>query len=202
MSFRVAIDIGGTFTDVVVRDPAGRLLIGKAPTDPDEMYAGVASALEVVATELGVAGERLLRETDVVLLSTTRATNAILEGTTARTALLVTEGFPDILVLREGGKADAFDFETPFPEPYVPRRRTFEIRERIDSEGEVVVPLDVPQAHDVLGRLAGQHIEAIAVCLLWSVANPRHEQLLGELIEQRLPGVPYTLSHRLNPIAR
>src|SRR6202035_5087332 len=103
---------------------------------------------------------------------TTRATNAILTGGTARTAFLTTEGHPDTLVLREGGKLNPFDFRHPYPAPYIPRRLTFEIRERIDSEGQVVVPLDRRQASQVLEALRKRGVEAVAVCFLWSPVNP------------------------------
>src|SRR5262249_44439534 len=90
----------------------------------------------------------------------------------------------------------------PYPEPYVPRRLTFEIPERIDAEGEVLVPLDETAARAVLRALPERRIEAVAVCFLWSIANPVHEEAMGRLLEGMLPGLPYTLSHRLNPIVR
>ena len=136
------------------------------------------------------------------MYGTTRATNAILEGRTARTGVLVTEGFPDILVRREGGKLNPFDFDEPYPAPYVPRRMTVEIRERIDAQGDVVVPLDEDRAREGLRRLARLGVEAVGVCLLWSIRNGDHEDRLRELIAEELPGVPVTLSHRLNPTMR
>ena len=105
-------------------------------------------------------------------------------------------------MLREGGKANPFDFAQPYPAPYVPRRLTFEIRERVASDGSVVEVLDEAAAREVLRDLARHDVEAIAVCLLWSIANPTHERLLGALIESELPGTPYTLSHGLNPVIR
>ncbi|MEA2626591.1 MAG: N-methylhydantoinase, partial [Candidatus Binatota bacterium] len=154
------------------------------------------------AAELGRTSSELLRGTDVVVYGTTRATNAIVTGRVAKTALLVTEGFRDVLVLKEGGKAAAHDFGRPYPPPYVPRRRTFEIGERVDAEGGVVRALDESRARAILGDLRARAYEAVAVCLLWSIANPAHELRLGALIEEVLPGIPYTLSHRLNPILR
>ncbi|HET6448537.1 MAG TPA: hydantoinase/oxoprolinase family protein [Conexibacter sp.] len=202
MSYRISIDVGGTFTDVVVLDEQGRLNLGKALTTPTRAFDGMSAALEVPAAELGLDVRALLEQTELFVYGTTRATNAILEGTTARTGLLATEGFTDVLVLREGGKFNAFDFSTPFPEPYVPRRLTFPIRERVDAEGGVELALDEAQALDAVRMLARANVEAVAVCLLWSIANPAHELRVGELIEQELPGVPYTLSHQLNPIIR
>ena len=144
----------------------------------------------------------LLAQTDVLIYATTRSTNAIITGTTARTALITTEGFPDTLVFREGGKLRPFDFRQPYPEPYIPKRLTFEMPERISSEGEVVRELTEADAVAVLREVAAAGVEAIAVSLLWSIANPAHEELIGSLIERELPGVPYTLSARLNPIIR
>jgi N-methylhydantoinase A len=201
VAYKITIDTGGTFTDVVVGNADGVLTIGKSPTQ-ERAFLGVRGGLEVAAIQLGLSVEQLLAETSVLIYSTTRSTNAILEGRTARTALLVTEGFPDILVLREGGKLDAFDIGVPYPDPYIPRHLTFEVAERIDSEGGVVRSLDEPRLRETLASLGRQRIEAIAVCLLWSVANGVHERRVGELIAEMLPDVPFTLSHELNPIVR
>lgn len=200
--WRIGVDTGGTFTDVVVADAAGRFTIGKALTTPDRVSVGLRAALDAAACEIGRPAEDLLRETDVIVYGTTYATNAIVTGSVAKTALLVTDGFRDVLVVKEGGKAGAHDFSRPYPRPYIPRRRTYEIAERVDAEGAVVRPLDEQQARAVLEAVRGSGIEALAICLLWSVANPAHELRLGALVEKILPGVPYTLSHRLNPIVR
>ncbi|HKR98877.1 MAG TPA: hydantoinase/oxoprolinase family protein [Candidatus Dormibacteraeota bacterium] len=199
---KVTCDVGGTFTDVVVSDDVGRMHIGKRLTTPHDLIEGLLSALDPAAAGFGLTVREVLERTDLFVYSTTQATNAILEGRTARTALLCTEGFPDVLVRREGGSMHPYDFRRPYPESYVPRRLIFEIRERIGADGEVVIPLDVEQAREVLRGLAGGKVEAIAVALLWSVANGEHERALGDLIADELPGVPFTLSHQLNPIMR
>jgi N-methylhydantoinase A len=199
--YRITVDTGGTFTDVVVADEEGRLFVGKSPTH-ERAFEGVRGALEVVAEQLDVTLADLLADTSVFIYSTTRSTNAILEGRIAKTAMLLTEGFPDTLVLREGGKLHGFDLTVPFPEPYIPRRRTWEIPERIDSEGDVIKALDEAATRKVLESLRERGIEAVAVCLLWSNVNGSHEMRVGELIEELLPGIPYTLSHEINPIVR
>ncbi len=201
MSFRISVDTGGTFTDVVVCDDSGRLHVAKAPTDVDRAFESVRDALAQLTPELGLSVAELLGRTDVFTYGTTRATNAIVEGRTARTAFFTTEGFPDILLLREGGKPDPFR-QLPYPPPYVPRFLTFEIGERIDSEGDVFVPLDEDSALRAIAEARSLGAEAVAVCLLWSTVNPAHELRLEELLEEHWPGVPYTLSHRLNPILR
>jgi N-methylhydantoinase A len=201
-SARMTCDIGGTFTDVVVSDAGGRLTVAKALTQPGHLFGGLRSALERAAAQLEEPLGGLLGRTSLFIFSTTQATNAILEGTTAPTAFLCTEGFPDILVRREGGSLRPYDYTRPFPDPYVPRRLTFEIPERVDADGRVVVPLDEGGARAALSQARELDVRAVAVCLLWSTANPDHELALGGLIEQELPGVPYSLSHQINPIVR
>jgi N-methylhydantoinase A len=201
-SARITCDIGGTFTDVVVSDASGRMTIAKALTQPAHLFDGLRAALERAAVEIGEPLAALLARTSLFIFSTTQATNAILEGTTARTAFLCTEGFPDILVRREGGSLRPYDYSREFPAPYVARRLTLEISERIDADGEIVKQLDEPAAVAQLARARELGAQAISVCLLWSTANPAHELALGELIERELPGLPYSLSHQTNPIVR
>jgi N-methylhydantoinase A len=201
MSFRISVDTGGTFTDVVVVDESGALHLAKAPTDIERAFQSIEEALAQLAPELGLSVAELLGRTDVFTYGTTRATNAIVEGRTARTAFFTTEGFPDVLLLREGGKLEPFR-QLPYPPPFVPRHLTFELRERIDSEGDVFLPLD---EQSVLAAIEGARrleAEAVAVCLIWSIVNPAHELRVGELLEREWPGIPVTLSHELNPIIR
>jgi N-methylhydantoinase A len=202
MAYRISVDTGGTFTDVVIADEAGIRALGKAPTTPDRIFLGMRAAIENAAAELGLDLAQLFAQSTTLIYGTTRAVNAIVQGKTAKTALLTTAGFPDILVMREGGKTNPHDFTHDFPAPYVPRRYTFEITERISAEGEARTPLDEAQVVEVLGRLKRRGFEAVAVCFLWSVVNPAHEEAVGRLIERHLPGLPYTLSHRLIPIVR
>src|SRR3954447_21877868 len=201
MGFRISVDTGGTFTDVVVADDEGRLRIGKALTSAQRAFDGIFEGLAQLAPELGLSVDELLARTDVFTYGTTRSTNAIVEGKTARTAFFTTEGFPDVLLLREGGKLDPFK-QIPYQPPYVPRFLTWEIGERIDSEGDVFRPLDEASVERAIDEARGLGAEAVAVSLLWSIVNPAHELRIGELLEERWAGVPYTLSHRLNPVIR
>ncbi len=202
MSYRITVDVGGTFTDVVLTDEQGRVRVGKSPTTPARAFDGIRGGLEVIAAELGSEVGTVLAETELFVYSTTRATNAILERKTARTAFLTTAGFPDVLVMREGGKASAFDFETPFPDPYVPRRLTFEVPERIDSQGRVVTPLDEDAVGEIAARLRALEVEAVAVCLLWSIVNPAHERRVAAILAEELPDAAVTVSHELSPVLR
>jgi N-methylhydantoinase A len=199
--FRMAVDTGGTFTDLAL-EGAGALRSYKSPTTPDDPIRGVLDVVALAAADLGVAPDELLGRTELFIHGTTRAINAILTGHVARTAFLTTRGHPDILWFREGGRVHPFDFTREYPPPYVPRGLTFEVPERIGAAGEVVTPLDEPGTLAVIGRLRALAVEAVAVCLLWSIENPAHELRVGELLAEHLPGVPHTLSHRLNPSLR
>lgn len=202
MAYKIAVDTGGTFSDVVLTDDQGQLSLSKAPTTPQRIFEGISQALTYAAEERGLTLRDLLGESEVLIYATTRSTNAILTGNTAKTAFVTTKGFGDTLVLREGGKQRPFDFRHQYPEPYIPRGLTFEVDERIDSEGEVVQELDADEVRALLAELRDRDVEAVAVSLLWSVENSAHEELIGALIEEELPDVPYTLSHQLNPIIR
>jgi N-methylhydantoinase A len=199
--FRISVDTGGTFTDVVVADEHGVLHVAKALTDLERAFQSIEDALGQLAPGLGLTVPELLARTDAFTYGTTRATNAIVEGRTARTAFFTTEGFPDVLLLREGGKLEPFR-QLQYPPPYVPRYLTFEIRERIDSEGDVFVELDEASVLAAIAEAKRLRAEAVAVSLIWSIVNPAHELRVGELLEREWPEVPFTLSHRLNPIIR
>lgn len=202
MRFRIAVDTGGTFTDVVASDERGRLLFDKALTTPDRVSEGILEAVTHVGAKLGERTEDLLKQTELFIYGTTQATNAILTNSTAKTALLTTEGFPDILALREGGKQDPFDFTKAFPDSYIPRHLTLEIPGRIGPEGQIIRELDEDCVRTQARSLHSLDCEAAAVALIWSIANPDHELAVGRILEQECPGLPYTLSHELNPIIR
>ena len=199
---KLSVDVGGTFTDLTIQDSEGRLSMYKTVTTFENPVVGVLNVLRTAADERRSSRRELLSQCSIFIHATTRATNAILTGETARTAFLTTEGHPDILLLREGGRTEPFNYRVPYPEPYVPRRLTFEIPERIGSEGEVVKPLDKSSVLATIELLEAAEVEAVGVCLLWSIVNSAHERRVGELLNEHLPGVPFTLSHQLNPSLR
>jgi N-methylhydantoinase A len=199
---RFAVDTGGTFTDLIVEDDDGGLHMFKAATTPDDPIRGVLDSLQVAADGMGMELGDLLAKGSLFIHGTTHAINAIVTGNTAKTAFLTTEGHRDILVFREGGRMEPFNFTVPYPEPYIPRALSFEIPGRILADGSEMRGFDEVATRTVLTTLREKDVEAIAVCLLWSIVNPAHEERLGALIEEMLPGVPYTLSHRLNPSLR
>ncbi|MBT4720415.1 MAG: hydantoinase/oxoprolinase family protein [Rhodospirillaceae bacterium] len=199
---RFACDTGGTFTDLIVEGDDGALALYKAPTTPDDPVLGVLDALALAARDRDMELSKFLSQGEMLIHGTTHAINAIITGNTAKTAFLTTQGHPDILVLREGGRIEPFNFRIPYPEPYIPRALTFEVPERMDGEGNVVLALDEAAVMDIIGALNAQKIEAVAVCFLWSIANPAHETRVGELLAQHMPEVPVSLSHILNPALR
>src|SRR6185295_1523714 len=150
-------DVGGTFTDLVVADGAA-LRLYKAATTPEDPVRGVLAAVALAAADLRTDTRALLGKVETFVHATTRAINAVLTGTTARTAFLTTAGHRDILLLREGGRLDPYDNRRPFPKPYVPRALTFEVPERIGAAGEIVRPLDEDAARATIAKLAAAKV--------------------------------------------
>lgn len=199
---RLAVDTGGTFTDLIVEDAAGELHMFKASTTPGDPIRGVIDALAVASGKFGISLREMLGRSSMFIYGTTHALNAVLTGNTARTAFLTTAGHPDVLTLREGGRADAFNFTVASPDPYVPRSLTWEIGGRMLANGCEYEPLDEAGVMAAIADMRAREVEAVGVCLLWSIANAAHELRIGELLERHLPSVPFTLSHQLNPALR
>ncbi|TWT15732.1 hydantoinase/oxoprolinase family protein [Reyranella sp. CPCC 100927] len=202
MTCQIAVDVGGTFTDIVLQDGTGRVRTYKAPTTPGRIVDGILDGVELVAADLGLTRKTLLADCAKFTCGTTAATNAILEGTYARTGLICTAGFRDTLLIREGGKQDTYNIAIDYPAPFIPRHLTAAVTERINAEGGIETPLDETSVLAAIDRLKAQGVEAIAVALLWSIANPQHERRIGALLDQHWPDVPYSLSHRTSPTLR
>ncbi|WP_435358500.1 hydantoinase/oxoprolinase family protein [Haloarchaeobius sp. DFWS5] len=193
---RVGVDIGGTFTDLVtIRDGTVRVL--KTPSTPESPEQGVIDGLDAVAERDGVD----LGAVDFLGHGTTVATNAVLEGTWADTALVTTEGFRDVLEIGRQARPDIYDFTAEKPDPVVPRDRRFEVGERLDERGAVVEPLDEHGLGALVSDLASTDAESVAVSLLYSFENEDHERRVGERIEDELD-VPVSLSSRVLPEIR
>jgi N-methylhydantoinase A len=198
-----AVDTGGTFTDLVVDGDEFPPRFYKRSTTPSNPIEGLLNVFAAAATDHGLSLDELLGRGESLVFGTTRATNAVVTGSTAKTALLCTQGHPDVLLFREGGgRTTLFDYTQEYPAPYVPRSLTFEIPERVLSDGTVRMPLDEQVVTDVAQRLRQLEVEATAVCLLWSIVNPAHEIRIGELLAELTPEIPATLSHVLNPSLR
>lgn len=198
MAWRIGVDIGGTFTDVaLVDDASGEIGVAKAPTTPRDFAEGVLAALEQAMARYGVAAA------DVGLLShaTTVVTNALLEEKGARAAVVMTRGFRDVLELRRSARPDLYDLFQDAPKTLAPRRRRFEITERVGADGAVVTPLAEAEIDDLIVALKADKVEAVAVSLLYSFLNADHERRLGERLRAALD-VPVYLSSEVLPEIR
>jgi len=199
---RIAVDIGGTFTDVAIENDVGEIGIYKAASVPDDPIIGVLAALDHAALARGADRRTLLAVADTFIYTGTKAINAIVTGQAARTAFVTTAGHPDVLLLREGGRAEPFNYTTGFPAPLVPRRLTFEVGGRIDAGGRIVTPLDAASMERMAAAIGREGVQAVGVCLLWAIVNPAHELAVGRFLQDRFPDLPVTLSHQLNPCLR
>ena len=194
---RLGVDIGGTFTDVAL-EVGERRFTAKILTTPQAPEEGVLAALRSVTAKAGVeAGQVAL-----IVHGTTLATNALIERKGARTALLTTEGFRDVLEIRHENRFEQYDINMDLPPPLVPRRLRLPIRERIDTHGEVLLPLDELSVARAIEAVAANHVEAVAVGFLHSFTNPDHEHRVGEAVARRLPNVLVTLSCEVSPEMR
>jgi N-methylhydantoinase A len=201
MGYRIGIDVGGTFTDLVLAAPDGRLVLDKHPTTPHDQSVGVLGGLTQLAARLGVTREALLAATDLVVHGTTTADNTMIEMSGATVGLVTSEGHRDEIEIRRGYKEDIWDPALPPPPPICPRRRRYGVPERLDFEGTVVVPLDEAAVRRALRRMRRQGVDSLAVVLLFSFVNPAHERRVRELAAEELPGAMVSLSHEVMPSA-
>ncbi len=188
---RVAVDVGGTFTDAAVLDESSRTVhFDKVATTPADPALGVLDALR----KAGVDPRRVAR---VFINGNTLALNALLTRTGASLALVTTEGFRDVYELGRTDRSVMYDITYHKPPSLVPRRLAFEVRERMDFEGRVVLPLDEECAARVAGAVTAAGVRAVAICFLHSYANPAHERRMADILRQHCPGIEVTVSHEL-----
>jgi N-methylhydantoinase A len=188
----VGVDVGGTFTDVVLYDSAaGMLTVLKTPSTPADQSEGIVRGVSA----LGVAPQRIVRFGH----GSTVATNTALERNGARTAVLVTRGHRDVLVVGRGNRTQLYDIKARQPRAIVERDHCFEITERIGADGRVIVPMDVPEVERLAAAIRDGGFEAVAVCFLHSYANPAHELAAAQHLRSCLPDIPVALSHEIVP---
>ncbi len=199
MTYAIGIDVGGTFTDIVVSGPDGRLTLVKAPTTPHDQSDGVLEAVARAAAALALSPAALLERTGRIVHGTTVATNALVEGKTAAVGMLTTAGHRDVIEMREGLKPDRYNLRMTPPPPLVPRRLRLGVTERIRADGRIETPLDPASLDAALDRLAAERVEAVAVCFLHAWANPVHERAAAAAARARLPGAYVTASAEVLP---
>ena len=186
MSMRVAIDVGGTFTDVVRLDE-GVVIHDKVPTTPGDVTAGIMAGLDRLGPSAAAGVELLVHGTTVAL-------NALLQGTTPPVGLVTTAGFRDVLEIGRTSRPIMYDLQQAAPEPLVPRRRRYEIGARMAADGTELSPVDPAEVRALAARMLADGVAAVAVCLLNGYADPSHEHRVAELIAEAAPGVPVTCS--------
>ena len=203
----IGIDIGGTFTDVVVMGDDGSVSTTKSPSTPGRLQEGLLAALTAAAEKEQTDLAALLGRIDRIAHGTTVATNAFIERRGARVALLTTRGFEDTMIMQRMmgmtaglSPSELTDYSNRrVPDPIVPRSLIFGIRERIDYRGDVIAPLVEQDVHDAINRIKEAGIEAIAVSYLWSFKNSVHEKKTMEILTGELPDVYLSVSHELAP---
>ncbi|GAA4283375.1 hydantoinase/oxoprolinase family protein [Brevibacterium daeguense] len=197
-SLRVGIDIGGTFTDLSVLDPTGIVAVGKSLTTHGSPAQGVIDALGELLRTHEIHASRIGR----LVHGTTLVTNALIERRGARTAMLTTEGFRDVIEMGREHRYDLYDLEIEMPVPLVPRNLRIGVPERILATGQVHVPLDEDRVATVAKEFVAAGVEAVAVCFLHSHMNPEHEQQAREVINDVAPRLRVALSSDINPEVR
>lgn len=195
---RIGIDVGGTFTDIVlVDDTSGQIHYTKVMTTHHDLAEGVVSGIERMLRQVGAS----FTTVDYLVHGTTIGTNALIERKGARTGLITTEGFRDVLEIARVERPDAglYDMNVDLPEPLVPRALRLEVAERIGADGRVVRPLDEASVRRAAAALKAAQVEAIAVALLFSFRNPAHEQRVGEILREVFPQASVSLSSEIAP---
>lgn len=194
---RLAIDIGGTFTDLAL-EHSGGLVTAKVLTTSRAPEEGVVSGVRSILC----AAQLAPNDIRLVIHGTTLATNAIIERKGARTAFITTEGFRDVLALRNESRYDQYDLNIVLPEPLVPRHFRLTVPERLDRQGRVLLPLDESAVRGLAPYLRSERIESIAVGFLHGFVDPKHERRAAEILAQELPEVPISLSSEVSPEMR
>ena len=198
-SYRLGIDVGGTFTDAVCVDDGGRVTQAKAASTPADPSVGVLDAVQTLAERLGIDSRALLAATSQIVHGTTVATNALLERRGARVGLLTTEGHRDVLEMREGLKPDRYNLRMPPPVPLVPRSLRLGVRERTRANGNVAVPLARTSLGRAIRALERAGVDSVAICYLHGYRNPGHELATREVVRRRLPRAYVSLSWDVLP---
>jgi N-methylhydantoinase A len=196
-SARLAVDIGGTFTDLAL-EARGTRTTAKVLTTQAAPEQGVMEGFRTIIEAAGVAAA----EIELIIHGTTLATNSIIERKGARTALITTEGFRDVIAMGNESRYDQYDLNIVLPEPLVPRYLRLPVPERLDNTGKVLRPLDEAAVHALIPVLKRENVESIAIGLLHAFVNPEHERRIGAILHDTLPEVPVSLSSEVSPEMR
>jgi N-methylhydantoinase A len=194
MSYRIGVDVGGTFTDFVLVDDHGHVTEAKTSSTPMDPSEAVLKGLQELADSRHVDLTKLLAECSLIIHGTTVALNALIQLRGAKTGLICTEGFRDTLEIRLGYRDVRYDFRYPPPPILVPRHLRLPVRERIDKNGQVAIPMREADVYKATEMFRENGVESVAVCLLWSFSNQAHERRIGEIIRKEMPSAYVSLS--------
>ncbi len=198
--YRVGVDVGGTFTDLICVTPDGEVVLDKTPTTPEDQSTGVMNGLAILAERFELALPDFCRQLDIVVHGTTTADNTMIEMNGAPTGLLVTEGHRDEIEMRRVHKEEIWDPSYPAPPPIARRRARIPVPERLDFRGDVVLALDEDAVRRGVQRLKALGVRSIAVMFLFSFVNPVHERRAAEIIREEFPDVDHvSLSNEVMP---
>ncbi len=197
--YRIGVDVGGTFTDLVAVDENGRATLAKTPTTPEDPSIGVLDGLALLAQTLELELPALLAKTERIVHGTTVATNALIERKGAKVGLLTTEGHRDVVEMREGLKDDRYNLRMPPPEQLVSRRLRLGVRERLRADGRVETPLVPASLTAAIAALGREEVEAVAVCYLHAWRDPAHERATRDALLRELPDAYVSLSSDVLP---
>ena len=197
--YRIGVDVGGTFTDVVCIAADGTETLAKAASTPADQSEGVIAGLTSLAEALDLTLRDLLARTERIVHGTTVATNALLERKGAKLALLTTEGHRDVIEMREGLKPERYDMRLPAPEPLVPRRLRLGVRERLRADGSVETPLDPASLEAAIGRLQAEGVASVAIAFLHAWRDPKHEHAAADAVRRAMPDAYVTCSADVLP---
>jgi N-methylhydantoinase A len=198
-NYALAVDIGGTFTDVVLRSADGRTWVDKTLTTPERLDIGFFRAIDAILAKATIDPRAV---TDVLVHATTVVTNAVIERKGPLTALLVTDGFRDILSIRDEHRYEMFDPQIEFPKPLVSREMTFGISERVLATGEVLKPLDIAQAKGTVDDLKAKGVVSVAISFLNAYLNPVNERAMRDIIQKHAPDIYVSISSEVAPQIR
>jgi len=198
--WRIGVDVGGTFTDLVLADATGATWVAKVPSVPADPSRGVVAAVQRIADDLGSSREQILKPCALFVHGSTIATNTMLEGKGAKVGLITTEGFRDSLEIRRGLREDQFNHRKPYPPVLVPRYLRKSIAGRIDAAGNEVVPLNLDALGAIAAEFEAEGVEAVAVALMNSFLNDDHERAVADALAEQWSGEWITRSAAVSPL--
>lgn len=196
-TIRLGVDIGGTFTDVVL-EKNGEPFSTKVLTTYAAPENAIIDGMHQVCEQAGVTPSQI----DQIIHGTTLATNALIERRGAKTALITTEGFRDVIEMRTESRFEQYDLNLNLPDPLLPRQRRFTVPGRVDANGQVLIDLDRSDVEAVVEKIAQGGFESVAVGLIHSYLNPAHEQLVRDVLQEKLPEVSVSISSEVSPQMR